>query len=77
VTCREITEFLREFVAGELPADTQREFDAHVARCHDCVVFLDQYKTTILASRAAFDVPDDDVPEELIDAIMKALKGAG
>jgi anti-sigma factor RsiW len=76
VTCREVTEFLREFVAGELPAEIRQEFDIHVAKCHDCVVFLDQYRATIEASRAAFEAPED-VPEELVDAIMKALRGTG
>jgi anti-sigma factor RsiW len=75
VTCRELTEFLREFVAGELPAEIQQEFDTHVSKCPDCVVFIDQYRATIAASRTALTLPDD-VPEELIDAIVKAIKQA-
>jgi len=73
VTCREITEFLREFVAGELPAEVKLEFDAHVAKCQDCVVFLDQYRATITASRSAVG-QSEEVPEELVEAILKALK---
>lgn len=75
MTCREVTEFLREFVAGELPPEIQVEFDTHVTRCQDCVVFLDQYRATIVASRSAFAIPDD-VPEELVDAILRALDKA-
>ncbi len=75
MTCREVTEFLREFVAGELPAEVRQEFDTHVARCQDCVVFMEQYRATIAASRSAF-TPPADVPEELIAAILKALEQA-
>ncbi len=75
MTCREITEFLREFVDGELPQEVKLEFDAHVARCQDCVVFLEQYRATIQASQGAFSAPHD-VPEELVSAIMKALEQA-
>jgi len=75
VTCREITEFLREFIDGDLPPEIKLEFDAHVAKCQDCVVYLEQYRATITASRGAFGEPDD-VPEELVTAILTALKQA-
>jgi len=76
VNCREVSDFLREFVAGELPPEVVEEFDVHVGRCPTCVEFMNQYRATIAASRAAFTEPCD-VPDELVDAILKALQQAG
>lgn len=73
MNCREISEFLRELVAGELPAEVQMEFDAHMAACHSCVEFLAQYRQTIAISQSAFRLPAD-VPDELVQAIMKAVR---
>ncbi len=75
MNCREVSEFLREFVAGELPAEVVEEFDVHVGKCQTCVEFMNQYRATIAVSRAAFEEPCD-VPDELVDAILKALKQA-
>ena len=75
MNCREVSQFLSEFVAGELPAEVVGEFDVHLAKCHTCVEFMAQYRATIAASRGAFEMPCD-VPDELVEAIMKALKQA-
>lgn len=75
MNCREVSEFLRELVAGELPTEVQAEFDAHMAACHNCVEFLTQYRQTITVSQSVFQLPAD-VPEELVDAILKALRQA-
>jgi anti-sigma factor RsiW len=78
MNCREFTEFLHEYLSGNLPADERAAFDAHLAECPWCVAYLDSYRKTIRLEQAAF-APDDepppaDAPEELIQAILHARR---
>ena len=76
MNCRELTSFLMEYFAGELPPQVSGEFESHLSGCGNCHTFLAQYKETIaLGHGAAHDVRPQ-VPEELIQAIMAALKTA-
>lgn len=78
MTCRELADFLGDYLSGEIPPDTRRQFDDHLARCPNCVNYLAQYKTAVELGRRAFE--DDEsavppnVPEELVRAIMAAKK---
>ena len=74
-TCRDLTEFLAEYVGGELDTAIRDNFEAHIARCPDCVVFIAQYRRTIQVSHAAFDeVQSEPLPEALVKAIVSAMK---
>jgi anti-sigma factor RsiW len=77
MNCREFTEFLHEYLFGDLPAEERAEFEKHLAECPWCVAYLDSYRKTILLGKAAFAEPDAgsppaDAPEELIQAILQA-----
>jgi anti-sigma factor RsiW len=81
MNCREFTEFLHEYLFGDLPADQRAEFDKHLAECPWCVAYLDSYQKTIQLEKAAFCASEDaptpaDVPEELIQAILRARSRA-
>ena len=78
MTCREFSEFILDYLTGELPAEKTQLFERHLERCPQCPEYLRQYKATVDAGRAAFpdgdrDVPGD-VPEDLIRAILAARK---
>jgi anti-sigma factor RsiW len=76
MTCREVTDFIGDYVSGDLPGGTRRRFDWHLVTCRNCRRYLATYRATIAAGRAAFADPDADaesmVPEELIRAILAA-----
>jgi anti-sigma factor RsiW len=77
MNCREFTEFLHEYLFGELPPGERAEFEKHLAECPWCVAYLDSYQKTIQLERAAFAAREDepppaDAPEELIQAILRA-----
>ena len=74
VTCRELTDFLADYLAGELGPDERSVFEGHLAECPDCVAYLRSYAETM---RLAKDAYEDDpvpagVPEQLIRAILTA-----
>ena len=67
-----ITDFLADYLDGTLPAGTLADFEHHLDVCASCVAYLRTYRTTIaLASGAA--VATDDVPEELVSAILATI----
>jgi anti-sigma factor RsiW len=77
MNCREFTEFLHEYLFGNLSAEERAEFELHLAECPWCVAYLDSYQKTIELERGAFSAPEDaappaDAPEELIKAILSA-----
>jgi anti-sigma factor RsiW len=76
LTCRELTDFLADYVAGELGPNERALFEGHLAECPDCVAYLRSYAETM---RLAKDAYDDDripaaVPAELVRAILEARK---
>ena len=72
MTCRDFADFLLDYVEGELPADTRRRLDEHMAICPDCVQYRKHYTETIEAGRLAVADDVDDLPDELVNAILEA-----
>lgn len=71
LTCHELIDFLSDYLDGALPADTAATFAAHLAICPDCVAYLDNFRTTLRATKAAFSSEGAPaIPEELIQAIL-------
>ncbi len=81
MTCRELIEFLLDYMEGELPAEQRRLFEQHIQICQDCADYIDSYRQTIELSRDAFNSSDKeipaDVPDELVAAILAARGGSG
>lgn len=80
MTCREFTAFIAGFLDGELPASEREPFERHLARCANCAGYLESYRTAIALGKRAFEDGDApvpaDVPDELVDAILRARRGA-
>jgi len=80
LSCRDFVEVIMAFLDGELDAAQCALFDAHLAACPDCVHYLDSYKTTITLGKSICDPEDadapvpDDVPEELVQAVIAARR---
>ena len=78
MTCRELVDFLADYVADELPGSERPLFDAHLAGCPECVSYLDGYRATIRLGKGAFARPGDPVPatvpEKLVQAILAARR---
>lgn len=77
LTCRELIEFLDDYVAGALPVSQRERFDDHLGRCPACVRYLRGYQGTLRAMALAFRPdaqPPREVPEELVTAILAARR---
>lgn len=78
MTCRELADFIADYLSGEIAEEHRALFDHHLSLCVNCRNYLDRYKLTIELGRRAFD--DDvaevpaDVPEDLVKAILASRK---
>jgi anti-sigma factor RsiW len=70
VTCEQATALLLDYVSGTLDPATTLILDRHLARCDDCVAFLQTYKATIRVTRT---LGYDDMPEELQKRLLHTL----
>jgi anti-sigma factor RsiW len=76
MTCKDLTDFLDDYLAGDLQPDVRGRFEAHLGDCPDCLVYLQGYRDTVGLVRDVGRDPDaeasTDVPAELVRAILAA-----
>ena len=53
MTCRELADFILDYLEGHLPGDVRSAFDEHLSLCSNCVDYLAGYKATVDLSRRA------------------------
>ena len=73
--CRELAEFLSDYVNGELPQESRTHFEFHLSKCTNCHEYLVQYEVTIKAGKIACDEMSDEmqgIPDDLIQAVLAA-----
>lgn len=80
LTCRDFIEFIMAWLDDELEPATRSRFAEHLAECVACEDYLRSYQLTVKLGKRAFlpGRPDDaipeDVPEELVQAVLAARK---
>ncbi len=74
MTCRDLVDFLADYLDGSLPADVRAHFDRHLKACPPCIAFLNTYDSGSKLVQAAFEDECCQVPEELVQAIVAARK---
>jgi len=78
ITCKEFEDFMQCYLDDEL-ADIKRTlFERHLRVCRECRDYLAAYQRTMEVNQAVFHHDNgpvsDDVPENLIKAIIEARK---
>jgi anti-sigma factor RsiW len=74
ITCRELIDFLLDYLDGELADGVRRVFEAHLAECPPCRDYLASYRVTIrlAADCAAHEGDAEEMPEDLVRAVLAA-----
>ena len=73
MTCRDFVEFLSEYLSDELVEAERAEFEAHLAECPECVAYVDSYRVVIQLGKEAFTFPEDQVPDEVPEDLVRAI----
>ena len=75
VTCRELADFIKDYLTGELPPDVRAAFENHLTLCANCVRYLAAYQSAVELSRRAFapDGSDAEAFPEMPDDLVKAI----
>jgi anti-sigma factor RsiW len=77
MTCRELMDFLGDYVAGTLETQERTAFEGHLAGCPACIDYVRSYRETIRLTKGSLaPVGDADgaIPTELVDAILDATR---
>jgi len=72
VNCRECTDFLIDYLNGDLPPAQQRVFEGHLELCQTCVTFIESYRKTQKLGELVREEPQEPLPEALVRAILAA-----
>ena len=78
LTCREFEAFVLRYLEDDLPGAQRRAFEWHIRMCRECREYLQAYRTSMEIGKRVLPGPDDplpdDVPEDLIKAVLAARK---
>ena len=72
ITCKELIDFLDDYVAEELTPSRRHEFERHLSVCPSCVAYVQSYRETIQLARRAYPDPAE-IPPEMLAALLAAV----
>ena len=72
ITCRQLIEFIEEYLAGDVDGTRREDFERHLKVCPSCRAYLESYRGTIALTRGAFNDPTT-LPPELMAAILATV----
>jgi anti-sigma factor RsiW len=75
--CQELVELITEYLEGTLPQAERERFDAHLAVCPPCRVYLEQMRRTIgVLGKLTPASLSPAVQEDLLEAFRDWKRGA-
>ena len=77
ITCKSFLEELTDYVDDELGQELRITLEAHLAKCPNCWVTLDETRRTVEISRSVECHPlPDEVHQRLLDALESHWRGS-
>ena len=74
--CQELVELVTDYLEGRLAPIEQRRFEAHLALCRGCRIYLEQMRQTILAlGKLSEESIDPEAKERLLGAFRTWRRG--
>jgi len=70
--CQEVVELVTDYLEGVLDANMVARFDAHLALCTGCEVYLAQIRDSIAATGS---IRAENLPAATVDALVEAFRG--
>jgi anti-sigma factor RsiW len=72
--CRELVELISDYLEDRLSPIERGRFEAHLAECEACRIYLDQFRQTI---RVLGRLPEDSFSPAARMALLEAFRGLG
>lgn len=72
LSCKELVELVTDYFEGVLSADDQARFDAHMAHCDWCKLYLQQMRTTI---KIAGKLTEEAITPQAHAELLQAFRG--
>lgn len=76
MNCKEMVQFLADYLDGSMDPLLSREFECHIDLCDSCLNFLRTYDTTRIVTR---EVNVEEIPEEFREKLksfmLEQIKG--
>jgi anti-sigma factor RsiW len=69
--CQELVELVTDYLEGRLPELERTRFEAHLALCEGCRVYLEQMRQTV---RALGHLPDESIEPETKQRLLAAFR---
>jgi predicted anti-sigma-YlaC factor YlaD len=79
MTCRQVVDFLADYLEGTLDLPLRTQFESHVADCVACADYMRGYRDTIRLARSVARDEEAAVaamPAELANAIVATVDAA-
>jgi anti-sigma factor RsiW len=77
-TCRNLIEFLDDYVEHRLAMPKRLAFEAHLTVCRDCRNYLSSYRQTIRLTNGLKEAGEaSPMPEEMVKAILDVINRGG
>jgi len=76
MTCRELVDFLMDYLDGLLPEFERSCFEEHLGECPDCVAYLTSYREAVRLGKEACAAGDDTIPAEVPEDLVRAVLAA-
>jgi anti-sigma factor RsiW len=71
MTCREMVELVTDYLEGRMYGATRERFEAHVAVCDACTLYIEQMRQTIVALG---HIPADTISPEAEEELLAAFR---
>jgi anti-sigma factor RsiW len=76
MTCRELVDFLMDYVDGLLSEPERLCFEEHLGECPDCVAYLASYREAVRLGKEACASGEDAIPAEVPEDLVRAVLAA-
>jgi anti-sigma factor RsiW len=71
LTCREMVELVTDYLEGRLDGVDRERFEAHVAECDACTLYIEQMRMTVTALG---HIPPETISPEAERELLQAFR---
>lgn len=71
LTCQELAELVTEYLEGAMPPPESTRFEAHLAGCPGCAIYLEQMRETV---RLVGMLTEESIPVEGRERLLRAFR---